>query len=295
MVLIIGHRGASGYRPEHTRSAYRLALELGAGAIEPDVVPSLDGALVVRHDPEMSGTTDVADRPEFADRFRSVVIDGVRYSGWFTVDFTWDELATLRARERMPQLRPDSAAHDGEEPLLRLRDVVDLLPADRVLVVELKHPEIFSGIGFDMAGMLIAELDGRVPPERLVVECFDLAVLEDLRARGLGATYVYLSEAPVDIGTLPASIDGVSYDKELLLAPGGERLVADAHDAGLAVYAWTLRPENAFLDAPHRRGEDPGAHGDWLSEYRAVVATGVDGVFADHPDLAAIALATDRS
>jgi len=289
MVLIIGHRGASGYRPEHTRSAYRLAIELGAGAVEPDLVPSLDGVLVVRHEPEISGTTDVADRPEFADRHRTVVIEGETYSGWFTIDFTWEELATLRARERLPQLRPESAAHDGEEGLLRFRDLLDLLPPDIVLVVEVKHPTIFGTIGFDMAGMLIAELADRVPAERLVVECFELPVLAELHRRGLAATYVFLSETPVDLGALPKSIDGVSYDKELILAPDGSRLVDAAHAAGLLVYAWTLRPENRFLDPRHRSGDDPAAHGDWRSEYAAIRATGVDGVFADHPDLAALA------
>jgi len=284
MVLIIGHRGASGYRPEHTRSAYRLAIELGAGAVEPDLVPTLDGVLVVCHEPEISGTTDIADRPEFADRHRTVVIEGVEYSGWFTIDFTWDELATLRARERLPQLRPESATHDGEDGLLRFTDLLDLLPDDVVLVVEVKHPSIFASIGFDMAGMLIAELAGRVPPERLVVECFELPVLVELHRRGLAATYVYLSESPVELAALPPEIDGVSYDKRLLLARPG--LVRDAHEAGLTAYAWTLRPENAFLDPQYRSGDDPAAHGDWRSEYQAVIATGVDAVFADHPDLA---------
>lgn len=294
MVLVIGHRGASGYLPEHTRSSYRLAFELGAGAVEPDLVPTLDGILVVRHEPEISGTTDVADRPEFADRYRTVVIEGETYSGWFTIDFTWDELATLRARERLPELRPESAAHDGQEGLLRFMDVLDLLPLDAVLVVELKHPSIFGSIGFDMTGMLIAELAGRVPAERLVVECFELPVLVELHRRGLAATYVFLSETPVELGALPESIDGVSYDKELLLAPEGDRLVRDAHDAGLAVYAWTLRPENAFLEAGYRSSLDPAERGDWLAEYSAIIATGVDGVFADHPDLAVLAAAPEN-
>ena len=287
MVLIIGHRGASGYRPEHTAAAYRLALELGAGAVEPDLVPSLDGVLVVRHEPEISGTTDVADRPEFADRHRTVRIDGTEYAGWFTVDFTWAELATLRARERLPRWRPASAAHDGEEGVLRLADLLDLLPEDTVLVAELKHPSIFAQIGFDLPGMLMAELAGRVPAERLVVECFELPALVDLHERGLAATYAYLSEAPVPLDRLPEAIDVVSYDKALLLAEGGERLVRDAHDAGLGVYAWTLRPENGFLDPRHRVGGDEAAWGDWRAEYAAILATGVDGVFADHPDLLA--------
>lgn len=285
MVMVIGHRGASGYRPEHTRSAVRLAIEQGADAIEPDLVPTLDGVLVVRHEPEISGTTDVAEHPEFADRHRSVVIDGEPIAGWFTVDFTWAELSTLRARERLPALRPGSAAHDGEEGLLRFRDLLDLLPEETVLVAELKHPAIFAEIGFDLAGMLLAELGDRVPPERLVVECFELPVLIDLVERGLRGTSVFLSESPVDVDALPPGISGVSYDKALLLAPGGERLVRAAQDAGRLVYTWTLRPENAFLAPRHRIGDDPAAWGDWRAEYAELIATGVDGVFADHPDL----------
>ncbi|MBO9578307.1 MAG: glycerophosphodiester phosphodiesterase [Microbacteriaceae bacterium] len=285
MVLLIGHRGASGHRPEHTAAAVRLAIELGADAIEPDLVPTRDGVLVVRHEPEISETTDVASHPEFADRHRTVVVDGESYSGWFTVDFTWAELATLRARERLPALRPESAAHDGEEGLLRLSDLLDLLPADKVLVAELKHPALFGALGYDLTGMFIAQLAGRVPAERLVVECFELPILAELRARGLAASYVYLSESIVDLASLPEGIDGVSYDKALLLADGGRELVTAAHDAGLAVYTWTLRPENAFLAARHRVGADPAAWGDWRAEYEELLGLGVDGVFADHPDL----------
>src|SRR3954454_16332942 len=104
--LVIGHRGAPGYRPEHSRSSYDLALAMGADAVEPDVVVSRDGVLVVRHENEISGSTDVADRLEFARRRTTKTIDGVEVSGWFVEDFTWDELSTLRCRERLPQLRP---------------------------------------------------------------------------------------------------------------------------------------------------------------------------------------------
>src|SRR6188768_3982793 len=104
--LVIGHRGAPGYRPEHSRSAYDLALEMGVDAVEPDVVVSKDGVLVVRHENETSGTTDVADRSDFADRRTTKTIDGAEHTGWFTEDFRWDELSTLRCRERLPRLRP---------------------------------------------------------------------------------------------------------------------------------------------------------------------------------------------
>ena len=127
--LVIGHRGASGYRPEHSRSAYDLALAMGVDAVEPDVVVSKDGVLVVRHENEISGTTDVADRPEFAARRTTKKVDGSALTGWFTEDFTWEELATLRCRERLPQIRPSSASFDDQQPLLRLRDVLDLVRA----------------------------------------------------------------------------------------------------------------------------------------------------------------------
>src|SRR5664279_5215961 len=106
--LVIGHRGASGYRPEHTRAAYDLAFALGADAVEPDIVATRDGVLVLRHENEISGTTNVADHPEFADRYTSKTIDGIVMTGWFTEDFTWAELATLRARERLPEVRKDN-------------------------------------------------------------------------------------------------------------------------------------------------------------------------------------------
>src|SRR5690554_2302093 len=105
--VIIGHRGAPGRRPEHTAASYRLAIEMGVDAIEPDVVVSSDGVLVVRHENEIGGTTNVADHPEFADRHTKKTVDGQKISGWFVEDFTWAELSTLRARERLPKLRPE--------------------------------------------------------------------------------------------------------------------------------------------------------------------------------------------
>jgi glycerophosphoryl diester phosphodiesterase len=124
--LVIAHRGASAYRPEHTLSGYRLAIGMGADYIEPDLVSTKDGKLVARHENEISGTTDIAQHPEFADRRRTKVIDGTPITGWFTEDFTLAELKTLRARERLPQLRPANTAFDGRFEIPTLQEVIDL-------------------------------------------------------------------------------------------------------------------------------------------------------------------------
>ena len=127
--LIIAHRGASGERPEHTRAAYDLAIRQGADVIEPDLVMSRDGIVIVRHENEIGGTTDVADRPEFAARRATKTIDGETLTGWFTEDFTLAELRTLRARERLPELRPANTAFDGQEPILTFEEVLDIAGA----------------------------------------------------------------------------------------------------------------------------------------------------------------------
>ncbi|MGE3984658.1 MAG: glycerophosphodiester phosphodiesterase family protein, partial [Dehalococcoidia bacterium] len=153
--LIIAHRGASAYRPEHTLASYALAIEMGADFIEPDLVATRDGELVARHENEISGTTDVASRPEFAARRTTKQIDGVTMTGWFTEDFTLAELKTLRARERLPELRPANTAFDGEFPIPTLQEIIDLVrgvelstPGRRVgIYPETKHPTYFRVIG----------------------------------------------------------------------------------------------------------------------------------------------------
>ncbi|MDZ8201405.1 glycerophosphodiester phosphodiesterase family protein [Microbacterium sp. SSW1-59] len=320
--LVIGHRGASGHRPEHSRSAYELALASGVDAVEPDVVISRDGVLVVRHENEISGTTDVADRPEFAERRTTKTIDGVEWTGWFVEDFTWEELSTLRCRERLPALRPGSAAHDDRDPVLRLRDVLDLVRVSgggRVgVVLEIKHATFFADIGWDVAALVAAELavagwrEGALP---LTVESFEQTVLADVRAQGVVASFVYLLEAsgspadlvardgadaptyasvatPDGLDALVGAVDGISVPKRMLLAPDAlgratdrSRIIPDAHDRGLSVFTWTCRPENAFLIPQFRSGLGRAAHGDWRSEWMLLRDAGVDGVFVDHPDL----------
>lgn len=323
--LVIGHRGAPGYRPEHSRSSYDLALALGVDAVEPDIVLSRDGVLVVRHENEIGSTTDVAQHPEFADRRATKTIDGAELTGWFTEDFTWDELATLRCRERLPKIRPASASFDDTQPILRLRDVLDLVRAASLeqgreigVVLEIKHATYFGGAGFDVPGLIAAELDaagwarGELP---LVFESFESTVLARLRERGLPGTYIYLLEsagrpydllarhgssaptyaataAPAGLDGLVGVVDGVSVDKRMILAPdrrgrtaGPSRLVRDAKDRGLEVYTWTCRPENAFLLPQFRGRGGAGAFGDFAGEWAVIAESGVDGVFVDHPDL----------
>jgi len=285
--LVIGHRGAPGHRPEHTRSSYELALALGVDAVEPDVVVTADGVLVVRHENEIGGTTDVGDRPEFAARRTTKTVDGVSHTGWFAEDFTWAELATLRCRERLAHLRPLSAAFDDTEPPLRLRDLLDLVAdAGRAqgrpigVVLEIKHATYFAGLGIAIDGLVAAELreagwaDGAHP---LFIESFERDVLMRLKARGIPATYIYLLEEtgvapdlfaaqgagaptyaeqtrPAGLDRLAAEVDGISIETSMILGPDGQGrptgpspLVADAHERGLLVFTWTCRPENAFL------------------------------------------------
>ncbi|KAA0959771.1 glycerophosphodiester phosphodiesterase [Microbacterium sp. ANT_H45B] len=315
--LVIGHRGAPGYRPEHTRSSYELALAMGVDAVEPDVIATKDGVLVVRHENEISGTTDVAAHPEFADRRTTKRVDGHSLTGWFTEDFTWDELATLRSRERLPELRASSAGFDGAEPILRLVDVLDLVREgarehgrDIGVVLEVKHATHFTGIGLDLAPLIERDLraagwaDGGLP---LIIESFEQTVLGQLRARGIVASYIYLVEAagrpydlvsalgahapdypsavtPRGLDELVGTVDGVSVDKRMLLAAGSS-IVADAHARGLEVFTWTCRPENSFLAKRFRGRGGPAAFGDYEAEWGVIAGTGVDGVFVDHPDL----------
>jgi glycerophosphoryl diester phosphodiesterase len=319
--LVVGHRGAPGYRPEHTRASYELAIAMGVGAVEPDVVATKDGVLVIRHENEISTTTDVADHPEFTDRHRTKTFAGHEVTGWFTEDFTWDELATLRCRERIPQLRPGSAVYDGQQPILRLLDLLAILDAAerRIrLVLEIKHAAYFAAIGLDLVPLIERDLraagwwgDG----ERLIVESFEPTVLEQLQQRGLPAAYVYLMEdegspadlavsqgahaptyrdamSPAGLDALVGHVDAISLDKKTILEPnrlgrvtGPSRVVADAHARGLQVFTWTARPENRFLVRQFRTGSEPSRFGDYEAEWAVLRDAGVDGVFVDHADL----------
>lgn len=314
--IVIAHRGASGERPEHTRAAYALAIDQGADFIEPDLVMTRDGHLVVRHENEIGETTDVADRPEFAARRTTRDVDGVPITGWFTEDFTLAEIKTLRARERLPALRPASAVFDGREPILTFDEVVVIARdastrTGRVIGVapELKHPSHFAALGLPMEDIFIAALErhgltGADAP--ILIQCFEVETLQRLAAR-IDAPLLQLMQAH----GAPADRPGATYAEmatphglaeiaryaghigvqDLMVVPRDDAgraldassLTADAHAAGLKVVVWTFRAENLFLPAQYRIGEAPADHGDMARWLKAIYALGVDAVFSDFP------------
>lgn len=258
--LVIGHRGAPGYRPEHTAASYELAFALGADAVEPDLVATRDGVLVLRHENEIGGTTDVSRRPEFAGRRTTREVDGRKLTGWFTEDFTWAELATLRATERLGGLRPLSASFDGRYPVIRLRDLFELVDRAAVgqgrmlrLVAEFKHATYFRELGLPLDELFAAELEAAgwgSGDERLIMESFEPSLLDRLGDRGIRGRRVFLLEdagAPWDLVvadgraaarydhfatevgllSLAGRFDGVSVGKGRLLAAPRTEPVAD--------------------------------------------------------------------
>jgi glycerophosphoryl diester phosphodiesterase len=320
--IVIAHRGASGERPEHTLASYALAIEQGADFVEPDLVSTRDGVLVARHENEISGTTDVAAHPEFAARRGTRTIDGVAVTGWFTEDFTLAELKTLRARERLPRLRGTRFDGQLEVPTFdEVLDLVAAANARRGLsgarrigvYPETKHPSYFASIGLALEKPLLAALrrhglDSADAP--VFIQSFETANLEalaretrvplvqlvdaagrpyDLAARGDPRTYADLA-TPGGLAAIARYARAIGVAKGLvlprdaanrLLAPTS--LVEDAHRVGLLVHVWTLRRENEFLPADHRRGEDPAAAGDLAGEVALFLAAGVDGFFTDNP------------
>ncbi|MDA2810827.1 glycerophosphodiester phosphodiesterase family protein [Nocardiopsis sp. RSe5-2] len=305
---VIAHRGASAYRPEHTLAAEKLAYRMGADVIEPDLVPTKDGHLVVRHENELSGTTDVADRPEFADRRTTKTIDGRSVTGWFSEDFTLKEIKTLRAVERVPDIRPDNTRFDGAFTIPTWEEVVALWERktrnpkyrDVKLIPELKHGAYFDSIGLDTEEALAESLkehglDGEDAP--VIVQSFEPESAREVDER-VDTPVVQLIGSGQQELTTPEALDGIAEYADAIgpdlrwVLPIGEdgrageptALVADAHERGLLVTPYTLRSENGFLPEGYRTSDDPTAYGDYMDYYTAVLRTGVDGVFSDNPD-----------
>ncbi|WP_149183792.1 glycerophosphodiester phosphodiesterase [Streptomyces sp. TRM49041] len=326
---VIAHRGASGYRPEHTFGSYQLALDMGAHVIEQDLVPTSDGHLVCRHENDITGTTDIADHPEFASRRTTKTVDGQSLTGWFTEDFTLAELKTLRAKERIPGTRPDNTLYDGRwtipsfEEVLRWAEKEGRRRGHPVwLHVETKHPAYFRKLGLGLEERL-AKLLRRYGRHRAdsptFLQSFEPTSMERM-ARLVGTPRVVLLWTPDDrpwdfveagdprtVADLitPEGLDWIaSYAQGIgpladLVIPKdadgrlGEptTLVRDAHARGLVLHPYTLRNENTFLPADFRRGTDPNAYGDVFGAYRAYLATGIDGIFTDQPDTGLLAAA----
>lgn len=279
---IFGHRGACGYLPENTIEAMWLAADQGVDGIEFDVIPTKDARLIVRHENELSLTTNVALLPQFAERFRAGIADGKQLDGWFSEDFTVAEIAELRARERMPQYRPDSADHDGRYRVPSLNEVLtDSRLAQTPLIIEVKHGDFFASVGLDSVPLLAAELEEvawRDSGREIIVESFDFDVLQRLRdAIGRPATFVFLTDhqrVPSGKAALAEywqqavdEFDGLAIDLKLLAEPG---LVAQLHGLGTQVFGYTARVEFA-------QGDVPGYH-------RRLFDFGADAIFSDQPD-----------
>jgi glycerophosphoryl diester phosphodiesterase len=322
MPIVIGHRGASGHLPEHTLAAYSLALLQGADYIEPDLVATRDGVLVARHENEIGTTTDVATRPEFEERKRTQYIDGVDVSGWFTEDFTLAELKTLRARERIPELRPQNKRYDGRFDIPTLDEILQYVgyvnsmraPAKLAPIgvyVETKHPSHFASIGLRLEPLLLEALKSGLGPAPVYIQSFEVGNLRYLRrqcehplvqliaAEGApwdqspekGGSFANMA-TPDGLKRVAEYADAVGVQKSMVVteATGGAlaptKLVENAHAAGLQVHAWTFRAENMFLPVTFRRGNELNGHGDLAAEIRLHVEAGVDGLFCDFPDVA---------
>lgn len=306
--IVIAHRGASGERPEHTLAAYDLAIREGADVIEPDLVPTRDGHLVARHENEISGTTDVASHPEFADRKTAKTIDGQTETGWFTEDFTFAELKTLRARERLPQLR--STAYDGQFQIPTLEEIIALakqrskeLGRTIAIYPETKHPTYFASIGMGTDAPLVAALDKagwKTADAPVFIQSFEVNNLKHLKAMtGIRLIQLVAGEGGPADGAAPSYAAmmhpeglkqvatyawGIGPDKAMLWqGDAPTTFVADAHAAGLRVHPWTYRAENYFVRPAFRKGADPKAHGDVAGEIRAALGQGIDGFFTDFP------------
>lgn len=323
---VIAHRGASGYRPEHTLAAYRLAVHMDADYIEPDLVSTKDGVLVDRHENELSDTTDVEDHPEFAQRRRTKTVDGVSVTGWFSEDFTLAELETLRAQERLPLLRPANARYDGRYVVPTFERVLDLVRRQSRLqgrtigvIPEIKHSSYFRSIGLPMEGKVVAALRSHgldTRSAKVMIQSFEVGNLKrldsrtpvrlvqlveqagapyDLRTSGDPRTYADLIR-PRGLRFVSGYADAIGAPKDLVI-PRDENerltqptsLTQDAHQQGLRVLVFTFRAENAFLPTEYRSSSDPAERGDLAAEVTRFLTAGVDGFFTDFPDIGSAA------
>ena len=309
--IVIAHRGASGERPEHTLLSYQRAIEQGADFIEPDLVPTKDGVLVARHENNITETTNVADHPEFAARKATKTIDGETMTGWFTEDFTLAELKTLRAKERLPKLRPDNTKFDGQAEVPTFDEVIALAKkaskeTGRTIGIypETKHPTYFASIGLPVEQRLVDTLkaagwDRADAP--VFIQSFEVNNLKKLKTM----TRVRLIQLMAGAG---APADGAKPSYKAMITPEGLKevatyaygigpeltmiqpatgpattLIADAHAAGLRLHPWTFRAENFFLLPSYRSGANPADHGRLKEEILYFLRLGVDGFFTDFP------------
>ncbi|MCQ4209760.1 glycerophosphodiester phosphodiesterase [Streptomyces longispororuber] len=325
---IVAHRGTSGYRPEHTLGSYQLALDMGAHVIEAgDIVPTKDGHLVCRHEPEIGGTTDVSAHTEFASRKTTKVIDGVSTTGWFTEDFTLAELKTLRAKERIPATRQRNTLYDGRweiptfEEVLKWRAEQSRKRGREVWIhVETKHPTYFRKLGLGLEERLAKLLRAYGLHKKnspAFLQSFEPTSIQRLNKLVDNPLVVLLSTAnsrpadfveigdprtvadlitPKGLAEIATYAQGIGPTLDLVIPKDASgkllqptTLVKDAHAAGLILHPYTMRNENTFLPADFKKGTDPNAYGDAFGAFQAYFATGIDGIFSDNCDTALLA------
>ena len=308
--LIIAHRGASGYRPEHTLASYELAIDLGADYIEPDLVITKDGILIARHENEISETTDIANHPEFAHLKTTKTIDGEIKTGWFTEDFTIAEIQTLTAKERIPQLRPHNTAYNGIFTIPTFAEIIDLakhksqtIGRNIGIYPETKHPSYFQAIGLPLEDTLLLNLQEINSP--IFIQSFEVSNLKELSQKtdlplvqlinDIGKPYDFvINNDPRTYADLlnqkglqeiAEYAQAIGVHKNLLIPRNSHgkllsptSLIIDAHAANLQVHAWTFRNEDFFLPLD--------LQGNPQKEYEIFFNLGVNGVFSDYPDMA---------
>ncbi|HLO87406.1 MAG TPA: glycerophosphodiester phosphodiesterase [Nostocaceae cyanobacterium] len=313
--IIIAHRGASGYRPEHTLAAYELAIASGADYIEPDLVSTKDGVLIARHENEISQTTDVELHPEFAHLKTTKIIDGEVKTGWFTEDFTLSEIKTLTAKERIPEIRPQNTIYNGKLAIPTLQEIIDLAKSKSAelgrnigIYPETKHPSYFQSIGLPLEDNLLTILQknsyqGKNAP--VFIQSFEVNNLKELAKKTdlplvqlinhIGQPFDFIQNkdfrtyqdliSPTGLQEVSQYAQAIGVHKNLviprdkndiLLSPTS--LVENAHAANLLVHVWTFRNENIFLPSD--------LQGNPQQEYELFFKLGIDGVFSDFPDVA---------
>ncbi|SHM11358.1 glycerophosphodiester phosphodiesterase [Streptomyces yunnanensis] len=327
--LVVGHRGASGYRPEHTFGSYQLALDMGADVIEAgDLVPTKDGHLVCRHENDISATTDVADHREFAGRRTTKTVDGKKLTGWFTEDFTLAELKTLRAKERIPDVRQHNTLYNGHWQIPTFEEVLQWAEREGRrrgrpvwIYPETKHPTYFRKLGLGIEeplAKLLRRYGRHTAHAPNFVQSFEPSSIQRLGKLGVKCPKVVLLDEPsvkpwdfVESGDPRTTADlltpeglkwisgfaqGIGPWLPQIIAQDEQgklgkptTLVRDAHAAGLVLHPYTVRNENNFLPLDFRVGKNPGDYGNSLAYFKALFATGIDGLFSDNPDTALLA------
>lgn len=323
-LLVIAHRGASGYVPEHTLTAYAVAATMGAEYLEPDVVMTKDGHLIARHDNELGLTTDVSQRPEFASRLRTQSVDGINVTGWFTEDFTLEEIKSLRAIERIPRIRPGNARMDYAFEVPTMEEIIQLAKGLEIslkrtigIYPEIKHPSHFQRLGLSMERPLVNLLhnhDYRGPEAPIIIQSFEVSNLKELKQLtdirliqllaapatrqpfdqnllGTGLTYSQMATAE-GLREIATYAYAVGPEKQYIIPRESDNtlgnittFVVDAHAVGLKVHPYTFRSENEFLPTEFQSDNStPDGIGDAEGEIKAFLNAGIDGLFADQPD-----------